>query len=282
MTAMHLCVVLIGMPPTAYPRAELLVEPEALVTPRDKAIYLDTRPPTAYQAGHIPGALSVSASAWSRRFIESRDPEVWGRFLGDLGLSPDREIIVYGSNWTESARVWWILRYWEFAQVRIMNGPFSAWIAAGGKPTTDQPMPTPVKLRLTPTTRWVDKQELLESIKESSVQIVDVRTEKEYRGETGGSARSGSIPGAKHLEWTEFIDPKTQRLKPSVSIAQLLKETGIDLTRPTVTYCHAGGRSSVSAFVLELMGGQAVRNYLRGWSEWGESPDTPVALPPKK
>lgn len=273
--------VMFGSPPTAYPRADLLVDPQALLPAPPEAVLLDSRPAGAYQSGHMPGALSVSASAWSRKFLESRDPQVWSRLLGELGLSPEREVIVYGSNWTESARIWWILRYWGFEKARILNGTYAAWVAAGGQPVTNAPKPTPSAPQLRPTDRLAEKNDLRGRLDKPSVQILDVRTEREYRGETGGTAKTGCIPGARHLDWAEFIDPKTQKIKPPEVIAERLRQVGIDQTKPTVTYCHVGARSSVAAFVLELMGCESVQNYLRGWSEWGEAEDTPVAKPVK-
>lgn len=35
------------------------------------------------------------------------------------------------------------------------------------------------------------------------------------------------------------------------------------------------------AFGLELMGARDVRNYYRGWSEWGNSENTPVIVSEK-
>ena len=33
------------------------------------------------------------------------------------------------------------------------------------------------------------------------------------------------------------------------------------------------------AFGMELMGAKTVRNYYRGWSEWGNLADTPITIP---
>ena len=60
--------------------------------------------------------------------------------------------------------------------------------------------------------------------------------------------------------------------------APLLEQAGIDLNRPTASHCNGGGRASVMAFGLELMGAEDVRNYYRGWGEWGNSKDTPVIV----
>jgi thiosulfate/3-mercaptopyruvate sulfurtransferase len=53
------------------------------------------------------------------------------------------------------------------------------------------------------------------------------------------------------------------------------------VNQPAVTYCQSGGRASVVAFTLELMGGKQVKNYYRSWAEWGNAENTPVAKPKK-
>ena len=72
-----------------------------------------------------------------------------------------------------------------------------------------------------------------------------------------------------HLELSGFGLARDLRLGAD-------REAGIDLNRPTASHCQSGGRASVMAFGLELMGAQDVRNYYRGWSEWGNVEDTPV------
>ena len=114
----------------------------------------------------------------------------------------------------------------------------------------------------------------------ASVQIVDARSEAEHCGDDPlKNARAGAIPGAKHLEWSALIDKETARFKPADEIARLFAEAGIDPKKPTVTHCQSGGRASVMAFGLELMGGERVANDDRGWSEWGNADGTPIETP---
>ena len=94
--------------------------------------------------------------------------------------------------------------------------------------------------------------------------------------------RNGTIPGATHLDWTDLIDAKTKRYKTAEELSALFKAKGIDPAKPAVTYCQSGGRASVMAFALELMGGRPAANYYRSWSEWGNADDTPVVKPEKK
>src|SRR5262249_32147583 len=111
---------------------------------------------------------------------------------------------------------------------------------------------------------------------------IDARSEGEYCGETKNAKRGGAIPGAVHLEWSDLIDKKTQKFKSPEELTKLFKDAGIDLKRPTVTYCQSGGRAAVMAFGLELMGARNVRNYYRSWSEWGNDENTPIVKPPSK
>ena len=119
-------------------------------------------------------------------------------------------------------------------------------------------------------------------LKDKSAQIVDARSEKEHCGDVKMAKQAGHIPGAIHLEWTDALDKSSQKFKSADQLKSILKEAGIDLTKPVVAHCQSGGRAAVMAFTLELMGANAVSNYYRGWSEWGNSDDTPIVVSPKK
>ena len=80
----------------------------------------------------------------------------------------------------------------------------------------------------------------------------------------------------RHLEWIDLMDKTTRRFKSADEIGKLFNDAGIDLKAKTATHCQSGGRASVMAFGLELMGAKDVSNYYRSWSEWGNSDDTPV------
>ena len=54
-----------------------------------------------------------------------------------------------------------------------------------------------------------------------------------------------------------------------------LAPIGVEPGKPIITHCQSGGRASVNAFVLERLG-FPTRNYYLGWSDWGNSDETPV------
>jgi thiosulfate/3-mercaptopyruvate sulfurtransferase len=106
--------------------------------------------------------------------------------------------------------------------------------------------------------------------------MIDARSDGEFTGARVMAKRGGHVPGANHVEWTEFVDEKTGRFKSPAELKKLIESKRISLDQPCITYCQSGGRASVVAFGLELMGSKPVKNYYRSWSEWGNDAATPV------
>ena len=133
MSGTLLCLLIAMSPPAEYAKPGLLAEAEALVK-NASGIVLDVRAKQQYLAGHIPGAVSVNAAAWGKAFTPNADAVEWGKRLGEAGIDLGKPVIICGSDdMREAARIWWILRYWGVKDVRLLNGGWSAWQAAGGK-----------------------------------------------------------------------------------------------------------------------------------------------------
>lgn len=272
----------VGAAADPYPRPGLLVEPADLAKPAAAGgvVILDAREKAKYDAGHVPGARWVDHAAWAKAFGHGGDQDGWGKRVGGLGIGADSKVVVYDDNLSrDAARVWWVLRYWGVADVRLLHGGWTGW-AAGKFPTEAAAPPVaPVAFEAKPRAeRLATKEQLLKSLNGGDrLQIVDARSEKEFCGvEKMTNKRAGAIPGAKQLEWVDLLDKETRRFKPAADLKKLFADAGIDLTRPTAAHCQSGGRSSVMAFALELMGADAVSNYYPSWAEWGNADDTPV------
>ena len=264
-----------------YPRPQLLIESSKLALPNvaKQYVILDARDRTKYKHGHVPKARWVNHEEWSKAFGDGKDAQAWSNRIGGLGIGSNTNVIVYDDNLTkDAARIWWVLRYWGVHDVRLLNGGWAGW-KAGNYPTDEAetvPTPTTFEAKARPD-RLATKGQLLDSLKNGKLQIVDTRSEKEFCGvEKLTNKRAGSIPGAKHLEWIDLIDKETQRFKSAADLRKLFEQAGIALERPTATHCQSGGRAAVMAFAMELMGAEGVSNYYRSWSEWGNADDTPV------
>jgi thiosulfate/3-mercaptopyruvate sulfurtransferase len=277
---------------TGYPRPELLLEPADLTKPTaGKPLllaFVDARDRKAFDKSRLPGACWVDAAAWAKAFDSGMDAEGWGRRIGGLGIDIGAvsQVVIYdNSSAKDAARIWWILRYWGVEHACLLNGGWAGWKAAGGLIEDCQPgAPRPKPFQAIPQAkRLASKRQLLDALKDKSLQIVDARSEGEFCGiDQQTNKHAGAIPGAKHLEWIDLIDKKTRRFKTAAQIRLLFREAGIALQRPTATHCQSGGRAAVMAFAMELMGAPDVSNYYPGWGEWGNADDTPIVVEPAK
>jgi thiosulfate/3-mercaptopyruvate sulfurtransferase len=87
--------------------------------------------------------------------------------------------------------------------VRLLDGGFGAWTAAGLPVTTDASPPpkstwTGSRVERTIAT-WRDVRA---AIRKPSAVILDTRSDAEYSGAVARAKRGGAIPGAVHIEWT--------------------------------------------------------------------------------
>lgn len=276
-------------PQSSYPRARLLVDSDELSQEidSDNLVLLDARPAKAYSEGHLPNARWVDHGDWAKTFQKGEGTAAWQKKIGALGIDAKSKIVVYDDNvMKDAARIWWILRYWGVEDARLLNGGWKEW-ETSKLPIVTRKAAVPIKPRdytvKTQKTRLALKDDLLSSLPGQQWQIVDARSFDEHCGIRAlGNERSGAIPGAKHLEWSDLIDLETHRFRSPAELTQLFAKANVDLRRPTATHCQSGGRASVMAFGLELMGADEVRNYYRGWSEWGNAKDTPIETDAKK
>jgi thiosulfate/3-mercaptopyruvate sulfurtransferase len=277
--------------PKPDPRPRLLVEPSELAKqnvsarapiapgPSGAFVVLDARPRADFEKARVPGARWVDATVWAKAFGDGRDAAGWAERIGQLGIRVDSTVIVYDDvRAKDSGRIWWILRYWGIEDARLLDGGWGAYKAAG-LPTEsgEAKPPTATKVTLKPREELIARKEfVLGALKDDKWQILDARSEAEHCGTEALAKRGGAIPSAKHLDWVDVIDQKTGRFKDSARIRKLLADAGVDPARPVVTHCQSGGRASVMALALELVGAKEVRNYYASWAEWGNAEDTPI------
>src|SRR5262245_28602695 len=94
-----------------------------------------------YAAGHIPSARFVDldhqlAAPHVPGDAGGRHPlpnaEDFQAVMRSLGVSDDRTVVVYdAAAATSAARAWWLLRYFSHSDVRVLDGGYAAWTAAG-------------------------------------------------------------------------------------------------------------------------------------------------------
>ena len=280
-----LCLALAEAKP-AYAKPAMLVEPAELKADASgRFVILDVRSQKDYAAGHIPGAVWADLGAWDRLMTADAKADVWAARIGAVGIDGKKPVVVYSASKSrDAARAWWILRNQGVPDVRLVQGDWAGYKKTGGVVETDLNQSKAVEPALKQAAdRVLTKDKILSGLKARTLdQMIDARSSGEYCGEAKSAKRNGAIPGAKHLDWTDTIDPKTGRFKPAPEMKKLFEDAGIALDKPTATYCQSGGRAAVIAFVYELMTGKPAKNYYRSWAEWGNDPDTPIVTPKAK
>lgn len=247
----------------------------------------------SYTRAHIPGAVcrpgDPHIKAIDQDGVESvlvaSESEVQ-KLLSDLGIGADSTVVAY-DDWGSifATRLWWVLKYYGFHNVKVLNGGWQVWASSGLPISCVTPKPSevtnPVTLKANPNV-LITRVELLEKYQDADCQVLDVRSDAEYEGTAAhGNSRVGHVPGATNLEWCRFLENShdaeaVRTLKSAEDIQALLNGAGVNGSKNVVTHCQAGVRATFTAFVLELMGYNFPKVYDGSMAEWANRNDTPL------
>ena len=173
----------------------------------------DVRDARDYAKGHLPGAVTIGDAAAALRDGNAEDFLATARIediLGAAGLDPQRETVVYGSRGSWNPYFGrYALRYFGGSKVSVFHDGIEGWHAAGLPVSTSPLQATPVKLKLVPNRALaVTTADMISRLNRNDVQVVDVRTPKEFAGEDIRALRGGHIPGAVNIPYEQnWADP---------------------------------------------------------------------------
>lgn len=198
--------------------SHVLIEPEQLqqAMTTEPIVVIDTRDPTAYALGHIPGAVNLREIF---TYLATSDHEgldvmqhKFAEAFGAAGLSGKETAVVYedamNTGFGQSCRGYFILKYLGYPEVKVLHGGYQAWTGAGLPVTTEPAIPTPAEFPLAsdPAAVMVDKAQMLAAVNDPTIVKLDVRDVDEWIGTSSSPygpdfcPRKGRIPGAKWLE----------------------------------------------------------------------------------
>jgi len=236
-----------------------------------------------YELGHIPNAgfADLKGDLCDRNSsieFAMPSPEQFCAAMGALGVGDDSRVVLYDTSYSAwAARVWWMLRWVGFDRAALLNGGLIAWTGEG-RPLATGPVHRPAK-RLTAALRpdlIADRNEVLASIDDDAVRLIDTMPPEFYRGDATLYARPGHIPGAVSHSGMDLLDP-SGRIRPDEDLAKRI--TGDRNTR-TITYCGGGIVASLSAFAMTRLGYKNVAVYTASLQEWAADPANPMEVGP--
>ncbi len=245
--------------------------------------------PGVYAAAHIPGAANLD---WHVDLVDTINRDIAPRDqlqakLREAGVTPDTTIVIYGdhNNWFAAWGAWVLDVYGLGNQVKLLDGGRKLWEARQLPVTADLPKSAPSSITLSERNevlraRLVDVLDFVKGTVEGK--LLDIRSPDEFTGKIFApdgvkelSIRAGHVPGAVNVPWATIVNDDGT-FKAADEIRRIYADKGIDGSKPVITYCRIGERSSHSWFALKRILGYDVRNYDGSWTEYGNAVGVPV------
>jgi thiosulfate/3-mercaptopyruvate sulfurtransferase len=241
---------------------------------------------TDYDAGHLPRAvfldldadLAGPPGAGGRHPLP--DPATLQVALRRSGVRAGHPVIVYDAGGAPptgaAARAWWILRWAGLADVRVLDGGYAAWVAAGGPTTRTEPTPTPGDVTVSAGSLPVVDAAGAQTVAADGV-LLDARVPARFRGETEPvDPVAGHIPGARNQPAADTVDA-SGRLHPPALLRERFQDLGVREDQPVAAYCGSGVTAAQTVLALTVAGFRPAL-YAGSWSEWITDSSRPVAM----
>ena len=264
----------------------------------EKLIILDIRnkidggSKDAFEVSHIPTAVysNYLEDGW-RTTVDGivgklpplKDLEI---LIGGLGINNDSHVIVVpggvsSTDFGSASRVYWTFKVLGHNNVSILDGGYAAWI--GQLPTqieTGTVNPTTAIFKADFQSKHLaTTEDVVNALANNSSVLVDARPEEQFLGKSksGKALAAGTIPGSFNLQQQTLVEDNTSFFKDAITVAQLVKEVGIESTEGEIAFCNTGHWATVAWFALsEVLGYDNVKNYDGSMVEWTADPARPL------
>ena len=246
-------------------------------------------PRAEFRAARIPGAqffdideICDTASPYPHMLPS---PEKFSSRMRKLGIGDGKRVIAYdAAGLFSAARAWWMFRVFGHDDVAVLDGGLPKW-QAEGHPLDDGPVLKPQERHFTARYQSMmvrDMSEVAQALRTGAAQVADARSPSRFRGEEAeprAGVRAGHMPGARNVHYATLLKPDGT-LRPADEIAGVFAAAGIDVSKPVITSCGSGITAAILTLGLTLTGRRDHAVYDGSWTEWGSTPDRPVATGP--
>jgi thiosulfate/3-mercaptopyruvate sulfurtransferase len=244
-----------------------------------------------YAQAHIPGALqahlerNLSTHDAALAVNAGRHPlpsrESFANWLGEQGLTPDMQVVVYdrqGANYC--GRLWWMLKWVGHNQAAVLDGGLQAWQAAGGEMDSAAPSPRPpAKLPLRPALlELAHTTKVAQNLGLETQTVIDARAAARYRGEVEPlDPVAGHIPGALNRPFNQNLNAEGFFKSPEVLCQEFNDLLAGRDPSTVVHHCGSGVSAVPNVLAMAIAGLGPTALYAGSWSEWCNTPGLPCA-----
>ncbi len=244
--------------------------------------------PGVFERAHIPGAVNFE---WHTDLVDTVRRDIasqqnFEKLLRNAGINNDSTVVLYGdtNNWFAAWGAW-VFDIYGVKDVKLLDGGRKKWETENRPLVAVTKVPAAGNIKISaanPALRARLSDVVASAEKKSNVALVDIRSADEYSGKIFAPAgvqelaiRAGHIPGAANVPWGQAV-AADGTFKSVDELKKIYAAAGIDGSKPIITYCRIGERSSHTWFALKKLLGYDVRNYDGSWTEYGNAVGVPV------
>ena len=242
-----------------------------------------------FATGHLPGAqfahldrdLSAPKTGKNGRH-PLPSPEVCAATFGRLGIDAGKQVVAYDSGGGMYApRLWWMLRWLGHDAAAVLDGGIAKWMREGRPTTTANPDPRPVTFPIRRVERTLAAADVLASLPDRSLMLVDARGPERFRGEIEPlDPVAGHIPGAVNRPYPQNLEPDATFKSAEKLRAEFAAVVGPTPAARIANLCGSGVSACHNILAMEIAGIPGSLLYPGSWSEWCADPSRPVACGP--
>ncbi|ANU10709.1 3-mercaptopyruvate sulfurtransferase [Planococcus antarcticus DSM 14505] len=224
-----------------------------------------------YEQEHVAGAIfwDLEIDMSDMLSLEGRHPMPSNQQLTELirssGLNFGDSIVIYDQGGSPyAARAWWLLKYAGFEKVYISQKGFNQLKEQEINVNMEVSQYQPTEVKLDFIQDIFADQTFVKNINSGDELgvLVDARSAERYAGLVEPiDPVAGRIPGARNLDWMQFVSEGEFQLGEDISHI-------VQKHEPAVVYCGSGVTAAALYAIMSEKGYDQLRLYMGSYSDW--------------